>query len=105
MADQRGLGDTQFFHEIMEQLHLVFESVMGGILAAISETPQVERVSAVLDAQLLHRRNPIAPGTKPAMNEDYGATTAQDFIVNQVVFNGNGAHSASHNRGVVARAE
>ena len=95
MPDEGRLRDSQLLHEIIQQLNLLGKSVLTRFLAGVAKTPEIERVSAVLHAELLHGRYPVAPGAKPAMHKNDRTATAQHFVVDKVVFNRNGAHSVS----------
>jgi hypothetical protein len=76
MADKRRLRNAQLFHKVVEQLYLIFETVPSRFFTRIAKAPQIQRVGAILHAQLLHRRHPIAPRTEPPVNKDHRAASA-----------------------------
>ena len=95
MSYQGSFGDTHLLHKIVEKLNLILEIVPLRVLAAVAKSPQVKCVRPVFGTELLHGGNPVTPRSQPTVYKNDRATTAQNFVVYKVIFDGYGAHQMS----------
>jgi hypothetical protein len=92
MPHQRGVHDTQLVQKLSQYSDVRGDAVEPARFVRIAKAPQIERISAVPDRQLLHRRNPIAPRSQPAMDKDQWPAASDYLVMYETLTDNNGAH-------------